>query len=195
MRLDENWLNRVAQAALSSRETLEASYDLARVAIERRIPGDFVECGVFAGAQVAAMGRALLDSGDLSRKIHLFDSFTGIPAAGPLDVEFIEAGHPAGLSACSQSQVRDNLASWGIPAEMLVWHPGLFADTMPADVGPIAILRLDGDLYESTKVCMEHLYPLVSRGGWVIADDYRLSGCRKAIDEAVEIGPVFWRKE
>ena len=57
----EQWLDNVALGALSSRETLRASYDLARLVVENGIPGDFVECGVFGGAQCAAMARAIME--------------------------------------------------------------------------------------------------------------------------------------
>jgi hypothetical protein len=99
------------------------------------------------------------------------------------------------------------MRNWGIPDELLVWHPGLFQDTMAgAKLNPggwtnendnpkqIALLRLDGDLYESTRIAM-FLYPLVSKGGWVICDDYQLSGARKAVHEVVMPGPVYWVKE
>lgn len=201
--LTYSFLNMVAESALSSRATLDASYMLAWEVVARKIPGDIVECGVFAGANAAAMARAILDANKLSWeesniRIHLFDSFTGIPQAGPEDKEFLEAGHPAGLSACSLDQVKANMRHWGIPDDLLVWHPGMFQDTMPGiefDIDQIALLRLDGDLYESTKVCMEYLYPLVSKGGWVICDDYQLSGARKAVHEVVMPGPIYWVKE
>jgi hypothetical protein len=207
------FLDTVAQAALSSRATIQASYDIAVVCLNSRAPGDFVECGVFAGANAAAMARAILDfrrESPISRpwpRLHLFDSFTGIPQAGPEDKEFLEAGHKPGLSACSLDQVKANMRNWGIPDELLVWHPGLFQDTMAgAKLNPggwtnendnpkqIALLRLDGDLYESTRIAM-FLYPLVSKGGWVICDDYQLSGARKAVHEVVMPGPVYWVKE
>ena len=72
----------------------------------------------------------------------------------------------------------------------------------------ISILRLDGDLYESTKVCLEYLYPKVTKGGFVIIDDYEnLDGCRKAVHEYLEKhnlhptikkvkdgkGPIYWQ--
>lgn len=154
--------------------------------IAEGVAGDLVECGVFAGAQAAATALAVMESGE-SRRVHLFDTFTGIPAAGPHDREFIEAGHPAGLSACSIAQVRGYMDAWGIPADLLVYHEGLFADTVPtADLGAIAMLRLDGDLYDSTKVCIEYLYPKLSKGGVLVADDFGLSGCRKAVSEFFE---------
>jgi O-methyltransferase len=77
---------------------------------------------------------------------------------------------------------------------LLVYHEGLFEDTVPnADIKEIAFLRLDGDLYSSTKVCMEHLYPKLVRGGWFCVDDFNLSGCRKAVLDYVVPAPVYWR--
>ena len=64
-----------------------------------------------------------------------------------------------------------------------------------ADIGPIAALRLDGDLYASTKVCVDVLVPKVSKGGWVIVDDYHLSGCRQAVTEALGYpAPVYFQR-
>src|SRR6185503_11900481 len=103
-------LGQMGWAALSSSATLEASYELARMTLELGVPGDFVECGVFAGVQCAAMAKALMDFGARTRKVHLFDTFTGIPMAGPKDTEFLAAGHTAGLSACSLEQVQEYMS-------------------------------------------------------------------------------------
>ena len=74
-----------------------------------------------------------------------------------------------------------------VPDKLAHFHVGWFQNTVPVDagkLGPIALLRLDGDWYDSTKVCLEHLYPLLSRGGIVIMDDYwAWEGCLKATDE------------
>jgi hypothetical protein len=87
------------------------------------------------------------------------------------------------ISACTEEQVRKNLADW-VCQGRLVFHPGWFQDTLPdADVPPIAFLRLDGDLYESTLCCLEHLYNRVSPGGCVYLDDYSLPGCRRAFED------------
>jgi O-methyltransferase len=199
-------LDSIARQALSSVHTLQASFDIARAALMHSIPGEFVECGVFAGAQAAAMALAIMDpihywsehreqGLGLDRRVHLFDSFQGIPLAGPEDVEFLAAGHKAGLSTCSRAQVVSNMQEWGVDPDLLVYHDGWFQDTVPnAEISQIAVLRLDGDLYESTKVCMQHFYHKVSPGGWVIVDDYHLSGCRKAVEEFVNPGPIYFLK-
>jgi len=206
----DKWLDNVALAALSSKETLLATYDLARNVIERDVPGDFVECGVFGGAQCAVMARAIMQcyaigngrklAEGVPRRVHLFDSFEGVPAPGEHDLEWV---HPAGISLCTLEGVKQHMVEWGIPEELLVYHQGWFKDTLwqatdcqrSTWINKIAILRLDGDLYESTKVCMDHLYPLVSPGGWIIVDDFQLSGARKAFLETVgDTGPAYFQK-
>lgn len=206
-------LKRIAERAASSLETLQSSYDLARLAIQNGVPGDFVECGVFQGAQCAAMALAIQQADNCASgvswnrpRVHLFDSFSGVPAAGPHDRQWREAGHPEGQSAASLADVQSNMREWGIDPALLVYYPGLFEETIPRFAFPIvaarpkiAILRLDGDLYESTKVCIEHLYPLVSPGGWIIVDDYGLDGARKAVNEFWERTSgyplVMWQKQ
>lgn len=188
-------LHQIAGRALTHRESTRTSYELARNVIRRKVPGDLVECGVYAGSQVAAMALALLATQEMGRKVHLFDSFQGIDTPGPEDHEFIAHGTKKGSAACSLDAVKQHMAEWGIPDSLLVYHPGWFADTLPGcAIGPIALLRLDGDLYESTKVCMAHLFPQVSEGGWCIIDDYPLSGCRKAVHEVVIPQPMYFQK-
>jgi len=208
--MNREWFDNVRMSGLGHTETFEATYDIARAVLARGVPGDFVECGVYAGAQCAIMARAIMDHiatvNDYAMaempRVHLFDSFEGIPAAGEHDHEL--QGVPAGESACSLVDVKANMKRWGIPDELLIYHPGMFKTSIrDAALGSvecqamyiraIALLRLDGDLYESTKPVMEHLYPLVSPGGWVIVDDWNLSGCRKAVMETVVPAPVYWR--
>lgn len=202
-----DWMDNVALAGLCSKETLWASYELAGSVVRRGVPGDLVECGVFGGANAAAMCRGMLDEYTRQwgpgatiehiqklRRVHLFDTFTGIPQAGPEDKEFLTVGHEPGLSTCSVEGVKSHLAEWGLPNELFVYHEGDFIDTcaLPHLQVPqfnphpwlrlIALLRVDGDLYRSTKDAMQ-LYPLVSLGGWICVDDFDLSGCRQAIME------------
>ncbi len=175
--------------------TLTATFELAKSLVDREVPGDFVECGVYAGAECAVMAQALVVTGARDRRVHLFDSFQGIPQPGPEDAEFLAAGTQAGGASCPMADVRRNMRAWGIPDELLVWHPGWFHETLPGnDLGPIALLRLDGDLYESTRECLEYLYPKLSIGGWCTVDDYPLSGCRKALHETILPQPIYFQK-
>ncbi len=192
---EERWLRRVAVSMLGEYPTLTATFELAKSLIDREVPGDFVEAGVYAGAEVAVMAKAIMFTGATGRRVHLFDSFQGIPQPGPEDLEFLAAGTQAGGASCPMADVKRNMRAWGIPDELLVWHPGWFDETLPGcDLGPIALLRLDGDLYESTKPCMQHLYPKLSVGGWCIVDDYPLSGCRKALHETILPQPIYFQK-
>jgi O-methyltransferase len=186
--------------SLSSKESLEATYDIARACIDRGILGDFVECGVFQGGQCAIMARAIMDEYGEDRRVHLFDSFQGMPAAEPRDQEiWAHHGAKTGESRSTMLTVAANMERWGIPRELLVYHPGWFHSTIPTWRGQnpeasISLLRLDCDLFASTKVAIDELYPLVSHGGWVIADDWNLSGFREAIQIRVVPAPIYWRK-
>jgi O-methyltransferase len=216
------WFDMVCADALGWGVDSEMTYDVAMLALQHGIPGDFVECGVFKGARSALMARALLDKyawpegwsnpetlwGRPHRRVHLFDSFEGMPSAQPIDAELYSV-HQAkpGDASCSLEQVKANMQRWGIPDELLVYHPGWFEQTIPESAaashlfnrihgggGGIAVLRLDGDLYSSTSVCMKHLFPLLSEGGYLIIDDYDLSGCRAAIHEHLNPAPIVWRR-
>ena len=190
-------------SALGHRTSQEQTYQITKMILEAGIPGDMVECGVYAGASCAIMARAIMDhSSHWGRKVHLFDTFAGIPAPGEHDGHLF--ANNGGESACPIEGVRANMQTWEIPDELLVYHQGLFADTVPLAVEyskrrtleAIALLRLDGDLYESTRVPLLHLYPIVSRGGYVIVDDYDLDGARKAVNDYFggAPAPMLFRK-
>lgn len=219
----------VQGSAHSNITAMENTATLAAKALNEDILGDFVECGVFTGVHCAIMAKALMLADAKGRRVHLFDSFMGIPEAGPMDTEWPGIGprpgvektgrlRSTGVSCCSSDGVSEHMERWGIDPSLLVYHEGWFQETLPEifnrqqefgasiyDPNEIAILRLDGDLYESTKVCLEYLYPRVSTGGMTIIDDWLLDGVRKAISEyfgetmptyVIEPGgfPAWWRK-
>lgn len=212
--MQADWFKKVCYHSLGWRTSQEFTYDCMILALHHGIPGDAVECGVYAGAQSALMARAIMDfhgvnsegkfwlapegklrPGDQMPRVHLFDSFTGIPAPGPHDIDL--AANKGGESACSLEDVQKNMKEWGIPNELLVYHAGLFNNTVPLALAmecpkQIAVLRLDGDLYESTRDCMP-LLDLVSPGGYVIVDDWNLDGCRKAVNEKIMPAPIVFR--
>ena len=189
-----NFVRRVAQAGLGNLPTFENTWTLVEDLLRRGIRGDLIECGVFAGAHPAIMAKVLQEQGDTRKRVHLFDSFQGIPEAGPEDDQQPGIGPKppgaqgrlisSGVSACSLVQVKANMMNWGVDGTKLVFHEGWFQKTVPAaKIDEIALLRLDGDLYESTKVCLKHLGPKVSHGGFIVIDDFGLAGCRKAVAE------------
>lgn len=181
-------LKDLAARAYSNYNTVENSYNLAKLCCG--LDGDFVECGVAAGAQVAAMYRACPD-----KKIWLFDSFEGIPLASKYDttqpgigvIQHDVNGYlltTSGITAVTQEQVKQHFAEWNVNDENFEYVQGWFENTVPENnIEKISLLRLDGDLYYSTKVCLKYLYPKLVKGGYLIVDDYGLDGCRLAVDE------------
>lgn len=149
------------------------------------VPGDFIETGVWRGGASIFM-RALLDvHGDTKRTVWLADSFAGLPkpdaARYPADKGDRHWQKSASL-AISLEQVRANVARHGFLDNRVRFLPGWFRDTLPgAPVERLAVLRLDGDMYESTMVALDALYDRLSVGGYVIVDDYALPTCAKAI--------------
>jgi O-methyltransferase len=222
--IDEQFLTAVSEQAYGWPASLRFTYDNTRRLVDAGVEGCFVECGVANGVHPAVMGKAL-DDANSAAKVHLFDSFQGLPHAGPNDGDFIKAGfgdgtgrlYPIDLAVCSLPDVKANLLRWLDPEAMrrFVFYPGWFQDTIKRaapHIGPIAYLRLDGDLYESTLICLQHLEPLVVSGGLIVVDDHNLDGCRAAINDyfireapgssfpeefsaITESGDVWWTKQ
>ncbi len=174
---------------------LTNAYELACLAEKNNIGGAFVECGVWKGGCIAVMAYAANKA--LNRKIWLFDSFTGLPEPQVIDgkeaKEYASGrnlGRLKSINECSAS-IEDVeeifFARLGINRKNVIINKGWLQNVLPQvknALKPIAILRLDVDWYESTKVCLENLYDHVVPGGYIIIDDYgHWEGCRKAVDE------------
>ena len=193
-------LKQYADLAYANHDTIQNTYDCAMAAINKGIEGVFVECGVAAGSQIGVMGHVCRLTGD-KRKIYAYDSYEGIPLAGPNDTEQPGVGPlpnnhqfppnllvSSGITVHNLPAVQHNIGKrWGLDINQYVFVKGWFQNTVPINnIDKIALLRLDGDLYDSTRVCLEYLHPKVQRGGYVIIDDYALSGARKAVTEYFE---------
>jgi predicted O-methyltransferase YrrM len=174
--------------------------------LDAKIPGDLVECGVYRGASPILMAKALQKGGEFGRKIWLYDTFEGMPKPSEEDVYY--TGHREidvwdqrrrGDSEKSTEvyspldEVKRNVFRSGYPSENFVFVKGKVEDTIPDRVpAKIALLRLDTDYYASTRHELEHLYPLLSRAGVLILDDYgAYQGARKAVDEYLRNRPIF----
>lgn len=190
-------LEAITQIAYSYKETVYHTYNTTKELIEQGIEGCFVECGLGAGAQIMAMKLAIEDC-KAHRAIWGFDSFEGIPLAGPNDADQPGIGAiqhdtsmsererlvSSGITVHNKFQVENNFKKLDVPTTDIYLIPGWFQDTLPkigSSIGKIALLRLDGDLYESTIVCLESLYQNVVNGGVVICDDNALEGANKAV--------------
>jgi len=152
------------------------------------IPGDLVECGVWRGGASILMRAVLAAHGDKTRCVWLADSFAGLPRP---DTDNYKADKGlrfdrfAPVLAVSEAQVRANFERYGLLDDQVRFLPGWFKDTLQdATIGRIAVLRLDGDLYESTIQALDALYPRLSPGGFCIIDDYHeIEACRQAVGD------------
>lgn len=174
-------------------ERLMNAWDVVKRAEARRLPGAIVECGVFKGGSAAVMTMAA----SRDRHMWLFDSFEGLPEPtaedGAMAAEYSgdRAGgalDPIGQCVGPLDVVKELFfEKLRVDPSRVHIRQGWFQQTLPAarhEIGPIAVLRLDGDWYDSTKVCLENLYDLVIAGGFVVIDDYGYwEGCRRAVDE------------
>ena len=166
-------------------QRLQNVRDLVQAALDENIPGDFIETGVWRGGCCILMRGVLAANGVSDRKVYVADSFAGLPPPNPelypddkgLDLHLFEQ------LAIPLEEVQDNFARYGLLDDQVVFVKGLFKDTLPTlDSGPFSLIRLDGDLYESTMDALEALYPKVSSGGFVIIDDFGvIPACRKAV--------------
>ena len=175
------------------------------------IPGDLIECGVWRGGACILMRAVLAAYGDETRSVWLADSFEGVPRSDPANYaadKGIRAELAAGILGVPEAEVRANFERYKLLDDRVRFLPGWFKDTLhDAPIDRIAVLRLDGDLYESTIQALDALYPRLSPGGFCIIDDYHnLLPCRQAVTdyrtkhgvsaEIVEIDGtgVLWRK-
>jgi hypothetical protein len=155
--------------------------------IRNDIPGDIIETGVWRGG-ASIMARAVLKAWNVTdRKIIVCDSFQGLP---PPNVELWPADHDSNLHtypdlAVSLEQVQANFTRHGLLDEQVVFLKGWFRDTMPqVPSSTLAVIRLDGDMYESTIDPLNHLYDRLSPGGWLIIDDYSIiPACKAAVQD------------
>jgi predicted O-methyltransferase YrrM len=195
---------------MTSAERVWALIRSVRYIVDNDIEGDFVECGVWRGGSAMVMALTLADLGT-QRQLWLYDTFAGMTEPSPVDVE-ADSGTSAtrllsrtekaeGKNAwciASLADVKANLAATGYPEDRIRFRAGDVARTLTEDLpSRIALLRLDTDWYESTKVELEVLYPRLAQGGVCIVDDYgHWEGARKAVDEffaAHQIKPLMHR--
>lgn len=151
---------------------------LIRKAVADKIPGHIVETGVWrGGACIYAAG--VLEALGSDKLVYVCDSFQGLPpSTNPKEtLEFTEK-----TLAISLEDVEESFKKFGLE-HRAVFVKGWFKDTMPMLDIPVAVLRLDGDLYESTDDVLRYMYDRVSPGGYVIVDDYQLPSCKLAVDE------------
>jgi O-methyltransferase len=175
------------------------------------VPGDVIETGVWRGGATIFMRGVLKAYEDTTRTVWVADSFQGLPPPDAVrypadagDTLFMRDGLAVGVD-----QVRHNFERYGLLDAQVQFLVGWFKDTLPtAPIEQLAVIRLDGDLYESTWQAIEALYPKLSPGGFCIVDDYGdlVAQCQRAIHDYREAHGItepivdidgtgaFWRK-
>jgi Macrocin-O-methyltransferase (TylF) len=162
--------------------------------LRNRIPGDFIEAGVWRGGAAIFMRGVLKAHGIGDRRVWAADSFEGLPEPDP-DRFPLEAKVQSGpliqkeyhnLSVTLED-VKRNFEAYGLMDAQVEFLKGWFKDTLKtAPIEALSLIRLDGDFYESTWDGLNSLYDRLSVGGYVILDDYGEDSwtyCRKAVDE------------
>lgn len=178
--------------------------------IRNEVPGDVIETGVWRGGATIFM-RAVLKAWNVrDRRVWAADSFEGLPRPNgekyPADLG--DKFHTFDQLKVSLEQVMENFRQYDLLDDQVKFLKGWFSDTLPgAPIERLALIRLDGDMYESTMDALTALYPKLSDGGYVIVDDYEsVPACKQAIHHyrsahglherihAVDRHAVYWRK-
>ncbi len=179
--------------------------------LSENVPGDFIETGVWRGGACIFMRAVLAAFNITDRTVWVADSFEGLP---PVNAEqYPEDAKCADLSqfselAISLEEVQSNFEKYGLLDDQVKFLKGWFRDTLPtAPIEKLSVLRLDGDMYESTMDALNSLYHKVSPGGVIIVDDYNaINACKQAIHDfrdahgitdpiqAIDYYAVFWIK-
>jgi hypothetical protein len=179
-------------------------------ALANRVPGDLIETGVWRGGACILMRAVLAAHGVTDRRVFVADSFQGLP---PPDVSRYpkdegDRHHEQLFLGVSRQEVEENFRRYGLLDDQVVFLEGWFKDTLPkAPTDALCVMRLDGDMYQSTMEALSSLYPRLSPGGYCIIDDYDIRGCREAVDDyrndhriaapirQIDQSGVFWRNE
>ncbi len=175
-----------------------ARFDNLRLCImdvlERGVPGDLIETGVWRGGATIFM-RGLLKACDVrDRAVWVADSFEGLPEPNADRFPLEAQAHGGKVMnrvynkfAVGLEEVQQNFRAYGLLDEQVRFLKGWFKDTLPnAPIRAVSIMRLDGDYYESTWDSLINLYDKLSVGGYAIIDDYgedTWTYCRRAVDE------------
>tara|TARA_B110000908_G_scaffold131278_1_gene154498 strand:- start:3659 stop:4519 length:861 start_codon:yes stop_codon:yes gene_type:complete len=189
-------IRKILPYTLGGWKALDNAFNVISRIENKKIPGVIVECGVAQGGTAAMMALSSRALGDQNRDFWFFDSYEGLPEPTAEDYQDGEAGDYVGVlveGSClgTIEQVSELFFDkLNLPKDKITLVKGWFQDTVPSHkdkVGKIAVLRLDGDWYESTKIPLENFYPYISPGGCIIIDDYATCfGSKKATDEFIK---------
>lgn len=168
------------------------------------IPGAIVECGVWRGGAMM-FAKAMLDELKDDRTVYLCDAFEGLFPKPQHTIDEWTEKHDFSPLSVSLEKVRQNFRDVDISILNVEFIEGWFSDTLRGILGPVAILRIDGDTYQSTMDSLI-LEPQIPSGGYIIMDDWAIESSRKAFLDyfkgqvaekdviPVDSLSVYWRK-
>ena len=195
--------------SMIGRKRLDNLQQCMETVLAENIAGDFIETGIWRGGACIFMRGVLAAYEVTDRTIWAADSFEGVPPpTWPQDAGFDISRDVLPVLAVPVEEVQQLFQRYGLLDDKVKFLKGWFKDSLPvAPIERLAILRLDGDLYESTMTALQPLYDKVSTGGFVIVDDYgSCPPCKRAIDDfrsergitaalqVIDRQSVFWRK-
>lgn len=180
-------------------------YNAVKYVVTAKIPGDFIECGVWQGGSSMIIALTLIHENATNRKIYLYDTFEGMTTATNQDVllsnnlsakVMLRRKKTEGNNVWCYAPlpvVKKNMVSTNYPQKNIIYVKGKVENTIPRTIPrTIALLRLDTDWYSSTKHELVHTYPLLSKNGVLIIDDYGCwAGAKKAVDEYFRYTPIL----
>jgi O-methyltransferase len=178
-------------------------------ALHEGVPGDLIEAGAWRGGVAILMRGLLAAHGVDDRMVYVADSFQGLPLPDsdryPADEG--DRTHELDVLSVPVEEVRDNFRSYGLLDDRVRFVEGWFRESLPPLRGNRwAVVRIDGDMYESTMDSLTNLYDDLSPRGFLIIDDFALTQCREAVEdfrrdrgiddpiERIDWTGVFWRK-
>jgi hypothetical protein len=178
--------------------------------IAEGIPGDLIETGVWRGGVTILMRAVLHAYGVDDRTVFAADSFKGLPPpnveAYPADADDVH--HTAKELAVSREDVERNFRMYGLLDDQVQFLEGWFSETLPTVKDRTwSVIRVDGDMYESTMDTLVNLYPGLAPGGFLVIDDGAYEPCRQAVDDfrgrhgvtealqAIDWTGMYWRRE
>jgi O-methyltransferase len=177
--------------------------------LRENIAGNFIETGVWRGGSCILMKAILKEHEILDRNVIVADSFAGLQP--PLPTVWQDKDNTFHLHtelAVSIDEVRKNFFKFGLLDNGVEFLPGFFEDTIPSFNRPLSLLRIDCDSYNATLLVLNTLYPMVSKGGYIICDDFSwVPPARMAIEDFrynhsiitpfiwSDASEVYWRKQ
>ena len=141
--------------------------------IPKDLPGDIIECGSYKGGSAVNLSHLAKLTG---RRLHLFDSFQGLPSPTAGDREHLVLSelqfhtYEGGAYAGSLAEVRENIRKYGV-LDVCEFHVGFFSDTLPGFSEQLVFAYIDADLTDSVRDCLRYVWPLLQPDCFLFTDE------------------------